>query len=306
MRNRFLTVLSGVLLAVSVHAQPNVFPVTTMNCYFFFGGSVSGRNFDQPKTAQGYWQKAVNLVSLLPTNAPLLVALQEVGWQREVGNLARCAATRYRRPYQALFVKGRDTYTDENVGALFDPSRGWGVAKAPARDADLDHVVSKHLVLHLTNAVTSMDVCIVHLLRAISGGVEKQQKQNEALKLWAEKQLAANPRANVIVLGDFNEGKKPGEAGQSLECLVRDGKPLVDSLTLAAGKIKTHADGHAYDRILISEPMTKGTSWLKFNSVSANEHKHGKGDERKLFTDHFPVTAVFTLMKPGGTSSTSP
>ena len=143
-----------------------------------------------------------------------------------------------------------------------------------------------------------MDVCIVHLLRAISGGVEKQQKQNEALKLWAEKQLAANPRANVIFLGDFNEGKKPNEAGQSLECLVRGGKPLVDSLTLAAGKIRTHADGHAYDRILISEAMTKGTAWLKFNSVSSNEHKHGKGDDRRLYTDHFPVTAAFTLATP--------
>ncbi|MCX6896067.1 MAG: hypothetical protein NTZ16_11330, partial [Verrucomicrobia bacterium] len=62
----------------------------------------------------------------------------------------------------------------------------------------------------------------------------------------------------------------------------------------------------AYDRILLSPALVKGESWLKFNSISANEHKHGKGDDRKLYTDHFPVTAVFTLAKPGGTSSTSP
>jgi endonuclease/exonuclease/phosphatase family metal-dependent hydrolase len=300
---RFLVTLFVVWLSAGdLCAQPKPFLVTTLNCYLFFGGgSQTNRDFKQPRTAQDYWKKAGNLVSLLPADAPLLVAFEEIGKLREVEHLAQTAAARYRRRFQPVFVQGKDTFTSENVGAMLCLDYGWGLSEKPARDDGLDPHLSKHLVLHLTNAVTSMDVCIVHLLRVISGGVEKQVKQNEALKTWAEEQLAKNPRANVVILGDFNETKNPGDAGQSIECLVRDGRPLVDALTFASGKIKTHADGHAYDRILLSPAVVKGESWLKFQSISSQAHSHGKGNERMWFTDHFPVTVALTLVKPAAT-----
>ncbi len=293
------TLLVGFFSFGNLSAQTKPLLITTLNCYLFFGGgNQTNREFNQPRNTQDYWKKTSNLVSLLPTNAPLLVAFQEVGKLREVEHLAQAAATRYQHRYQPIFVQGKDTFTSENVGAMLCPDFGWGLAERPERDADLDSHLSKHLVLHLTNSVTSLDVCIVHLLRALGGEKEKQTQQNEALKLWAEQILSKNPKANVIILGDFNEVKNVGDASASVAYLVHDGKPLTDSFTLAGGKIRTHADGHAYDRILLSPAIVNGESWLKFQSVSAHAHPHGKGADKLWFTDHFPVTAAFNYANP--------
>jgi len=54
-------------------------------------------------------------------------------------------------------VRGRDPATSQNVGAILDPSRGWGVNGRPARLADLEHELSKHLVVRLTNTVAAPD-----------------------------------------------------------------------------------------------------------------------------------------------------
>jgi len=49
------------------------------------------------------------------------------------------------------------------------------------------------------------------------------------------------------------------------------------------------ADGKAFDRILVSDAIARGLSGLKLESVSVLWHRHGKGPERRLCTDHFPV-----------------
>ncbi len=67
---------------------------------------------------------------------------------------------------------------------------------------------------------------------------------------------------------------------------------MVDALTTLTGKISTHTDGKAYDRILVSDAMAKGLSGLKLEGVTIVRHRHGKGEERRLYTDHFPVIAT--------------
>jgi hypothetical protein len=57
-----------------------------------------------------------------------------------------------------LFVRGHDTATGQNVGAILDTFRGWGVYGKASRVSDLEREVSKHLVVRLTNAVRSMDI----------------------------------------------------------------------------------------------------------------------------------------------------
>jgi hypothetical protein len=68
--------------------------------------------------------------------------------------------------------------------------------------------------------------------------------------------------------------------------------PMVDSLSLLSGKISTHVDGKAYDRIFVPDPMAKGLNKLKLESVTIQKHRHGKGEERRVYTDHFPVVAA--------------
>jgi endonuclease/exonuclease/phosphatase family metal-dependent hydrolase len=150
--------------------------------------------------------------------------------------------------------------------------------------------------VELTNsfAHTSLEFCIVHLRRGIGKyGLLEQHDQDVALEKWAATQLAKNPRENLIVLGDFNESKPPGNPAQSLWPLVETNAPLHDPFALLTGqKIRTHANGDAYDRILLSGAIMDGAAGLKFENISVREHPYAKGTNRYWFTDHFPVTAT--------------
>jgi two-component system chemotaxis response regulator CheB len=186
--------------------------------------------------------------------------------------------------------------TGQNVGAILDTSSGWGVYGRPSRVSDLERELSKHLVVRLTNAVTSMDICVAHLRRPISSdGIEKQKSQCRALLRWAMRHLSGDLKANVVILGDFNEGHPIGSDSQALDVLFQAKPPLVDALGTLSGKITTHTDGKAYDRILVSDAIAKGLNRLKLERVVIQQHRHGKGEERRIYTDHFPVVAVVRL-----------
>jgi len=278
----------------SATAQTGRVSITTMNCYAFFGGGETKMQLGQPRTTEDFWRKAQNLVGLWPANPPMFIGLQEIGGAREAVYLSRYAATRYQHSFQPVFAGTKDTYTEEAVGALVDLSQGWGIAGKPGRDPALDKALSKHLVIKLTNSFTSLEICVVHLRRPIGKyATLEQQDQNAALKKWAAGRLAKNPRANLVILGDFNESKAPGDATASVAALQPPGGPLRDSFLQVKGHSQTHADGKAFDRIFFSEPMLKGEAGLKFENVSVQEHTHGKNADKYWFTDHFPVTASF-------------
>ena len=297
MRRRAMILFLLWAAAFSAPAQGGKFSITTLNCYAFFGGGETTMALGQPQTAPDYWRKAQNLVGLWPTNAPVFVALEEIGGAREAGYLAQFAAARYRHRFQPVFTDTKDKYTGEAVGALVDLSQGWGIVGKPGRDPELDKDLSKHLVVKLTNSVTSLEICIVHLRRPIGKYPKlEQQDQCKALKKWADGRLANNPRANLIVLGDFNEPKPPGDAEAGVAALAQSAGAMRDAFSVAGGNFRTHANGKAYDRIIFSEPMLGGDAGLKFEKVSVLPHTHGKGAEKYEFTDHFPVTAVFATV----------
>ena len=155
---------------------------------------------------------------------------------------------------------------------------------------------AKHLVVRLTNAVTSMDICVVHLRRPLgSDGIEKQKNQCRALLKWAMRHLSGDPKANLVILGDFNEGHPVGSDSQALDVLFQAKPPLVGTLSTLSGKISTHAAGKAYDRILVSDAIAKGLNRLKLERVVIQPHRHGKGEERRLYTDHFSVVMILRL-----------
>jgi endonuclease/exonuclease/phosphatase family metal-dependent hydrolase len=155
--------------------------------------------------------------------------------------------------------------------------------------------VSKHLVVRLTNAVRSLDICVVHLRRPLGAdGAEKQKGQCRALLRWAMRHLGKDPKANLVIMGDFNEGSPVASEHQALSVLFQARPPMVDSLSLLAGQVSTHTDGKAYDRILVSDAVAKGLDGLTLESVTVQKHRHGKGAERRLYTDHFPVVVVLS------------
>jgi len=54
------------------------------------------------------------------------------------------------------------------------------------------------------------------------------------------------------------------------------------------------ADG-VEDRILVSDEIAKGTNGLKLDRVVLQQHRLGKGEERRSYTDHYPVGAILRL-----------
>jgi len=270
--------------------------IGTLNCYWFFDQEDVNKKADKPHGKQEYELKAGHLIGLLPQEPPLFLGLQEIGCNEELQAMARSAQARYKHPYQALFVKGKDSATGQNVGAILDTGRGWGVYGRPSRVSDLERSLSKHLVVRLTNATTTLDVCVVHLRRPMdNGGAEKQIDQNRALMRWAMGHLAKNPKANLIILGDFNEAKKVGDPKQALAVIFKSQPPMFDALTTLNRKIRTHTDGKAYDRIIVSEAVKRGLAGMKLETVQIQSHTHGNGPNRRLYTDHFPVVAVFDV-----------
>ena len=285
------------LAVFSASAEANRLSLTTLNCGAFFGGGETRIELGQPRTSPEYWTKARNLVDLWPTNAPLLVALEEIGGAREAVYLSRFAAERYQHTFQPIFAETKDTFTEEAVGALLDLSQGWKISGKPGRVPELDSAVSKHLVVRLTNNFSALEICVVHLRRPIGQyGRRAQDKQCAALKAWTSARLAKNPHENLVIIGDFNEAKKPGDATAALAPLLAPPPGLHDAFVLTGGKARTHANGQAYDRVLISPALAQGDAGIKFVTVSVQPHKHGKGEEKKLFSDHFPVTATFALV----------
>lgn len=105
--------------------------------------------------------------------------------------------------------------------------------------------------------------------------------------------LAKDPKANLVILGDFNEGSPVGDKSQSLAVLFQAQPPLIDVFDHFKGKPVTHTAGKAFDRILISDGLFRGASGLKFSGVEILKHSHGKGEQRLLYTDHYPVVATF-------------
>lgn len=293
---RWAAILLCLLAGVAARGQESIH-IATLNCYWFFNGNETNGRADLPRTKIEYTTKAGHLIGLLPAEAPLLVGVQEIGDQNDIQVLARSATARFKRPYRALFAQGKDTATGQDVGAIFNTAAGWGVYGRASRVSDLERELSKHLVVRLTNAVTSMDICVVHLRRPIGAeGYEKQVEQCRALLRWGMRHLATDPKANLVILGDFNEGKQVGRADQSLAVLFQTRPPMCDALSMVDGKVATHADGRAYDRIMLSDAIVKGSAKLRFETVEIRSHRHGKGDERRAYTDHFPVIVTLRIV----------
>ena len=72
-------------------------------------------------------------------------------------------------------------------------------------------------------------------------------------------------------------------------CCSRPGPRSLTCSTSGRGKTMTHEDGNAYGRIIVFETVAKALAGLKVENVTAQKHRYGRGPDRRLYRDHYPV-----------------
>ncbi|PTX94761.1 hypothetical protein DB346_22390 [Verrucomicrobia bacterium LW23] len=271
--------------------------IATLNCMWFFAadGSEDGelRDSDRPRTREMYERKSGHLIGMLPRDPPLFIGLQEVGGKISVETLTQSATKRYGRAYQGLFVQGKDTYTGQDVAALFDTTQGWKLVGQPARHADLERTLAKHLVVTLEKNGVRLHICVVHL-RVPKNGDNRQADQVEALLRWTAHHNSRGDN-NVVIMGDMNEGGRANSDDQNLQPLLRNG--MHDSVfDITNRHIPTHGGHRALDRILISGALRNGSDGLALTDAGVIPHAYTRRNNSvdwMEYSDHFAVWAIF-------------
>ena len=159
------------------------------------------------------------VAAVLSRNGPPdLMALQEV----EGCDVLRTVADALARgaggaEYDALFVKGRDTYTGQNVAVL--ARRGLGAAGAAERDERREAYgcgyaaaemptsgVSKHLIARFdVEGLGRVSLVVVHLKAFPTDARSCAQREAQAAVVQAVVRSEMAAGNEVIVLGDFND-----------------------------------------------------------------------------------------------------
>jgi hypothetical protein len=118
---------------------------------------------------------------------------------------------------------------------------GWTVI-SKGRVGALDKIVSKHLLVLATHEKERVYFLAVHQLRPIGAQAEKHDRQLAAIGEWVKEQLAREPGATVVVLGDTNNSNRAPLYGIGHE---------VGELN---GFAATHLSGKAFDRLVVAGP----------------------------------------------------
>lgn len=262
----------ALFLVLAVAALATDLKIGSLNTYLFFDPSVdhAGKVEDVNRmTAQQYQSKIANLATF--TKGYHVVALQETGGRAEVTALSAAAGMSW------AWTKGKDTATGEEVALLYHLP-GWKVA-SKGRVAELDRVVSKHLLVLATREKDRVYFLVVHLLRPIGTQAEKQAKQREAIGAWVTGLLQRETGATVVVLGDTNTSEK-----QSLYGVGREAGELNN---FAA----THITGKCYDRLVVAGVG----KWTGVEILKPPYGKKPNDANKRVWTDHFFVGATLRV-----------
>ena len=265
MKHHKLTTLFLALFVCSISYSGEL-AVSSLNAYFCFSPNYpagSLKNTPRPETQEEYVRKISNLSTLVNTSS--IVGLQEVEKQ-SVADLAT------ELKFKQAFVKGRDTYTAQDVGILVSPNV---TLSSHGRVKELDKLVTKHLLVKAKlSDGTKVNILNVHLIRPIGEAATKHAAQLGVIQTWAETLISQGE--NVIVMGDFNATGK-----ELLGAQFRDAINEVPSA-------KTGLFGKALDHIYVSPSIT-------IKTVQIKQPPYGKKPNdlnKRLWTDHFAVTAV--------------
>jgi hypothetical protein len=262
----------ALLLFLAAAALAADIKIGTLNAYLLFDPTIDhrGKVDDANRmTTDQYRTKLANLASL--TKGYQIVALQETGGRAEVTALATAASMSW------IWTKGNDTATGQEVGILHNLP-GWKVT-SKGRVADLDRVVSKHLLVQATKDQHRIYILGVHLLRPIGAQAEKQARQREAIGTWATALLSREPGATVVIVGDTNNSDR-----HSLYGIGRD-----------AGELNafapTHLTNKCYDRLVVAG----AGKWTAIEILKPPYGKRPNDTIKRVWTDHFFVGAALRV-----------
>ncbi len=268
---RALSVLRAGLfsLLVVVAAQAADLRVATLNCMLLFDPAVqhSGKlDEENALTAEAYQRKIENLVSL--TTGYEVIGLQEIGGRTEIEALAKAGG------YEWAFAKGKDTYTGQEVGALYKLP-GWKITGI-GRVGALDKVLSKHLAFTASKGSETIHFLVIHLIRPIGKQAEKHQRQLTAITEWALELQRLHPKDAIVILGDTNSDQTP---------LLAVGTEAGALNRWAA----THLTGKAFDRLVAINGI--------WSAAEVKRPPYGKKPNdlnKRLWTDHFLLGATLS------------
>lgn len=272
------------LFVATLGAEAAEISIGSLNAFHLFDPIMTRKGV----TAEGnrysvdvYQRKLANLGSMFSSGSPDFVAVQEIGGREEAEALSKQVG------YGFSFVKGRDTYTGQNVALLSRLASGFRSTTAK-RVSELDRVVSKHALVRISSADSErpLYVLAVHLLRPIGENQEKHAAQLQAIARWADTVIELDPASVVVIVGDFNS--RETNAAQTILGPTR--LPARD-IGADTGFQATHLDGRPYDRIIVIGDN------VKVSSLTIQRPPYGKrpNDSNKLlWTDHFYIQAQIT------------
>ena len=149
---------------------------------------------------------------------------------------------------------------------------GWAVS-SKGRVAELDRVVSKHLLVLATKGQERVYFLAVHLLRPIGPQADKQAKQREAIGAWATGLLSREPGATVLVVGDTNFSDR--------KTLYGVGREAGELNAFSA----THLTNKCYDRLVVAGVG----KWAGIEVLRPPYGPRPNDANKRVWTDHYFV-----------------
>jgi len=309
--------------------------IGTWNIKFFYDHDKTDNNSNLGKEMSApdeqKWKERVKLTAAaIAQIKPTLLGLQEIENKKVVEELAAELKTSHGLEYTVGFIQGNDPYTEQDVAFLAAKRPGTLTYKRvedaglTLTNTNLFKIPSKHLALQLVHtrpdgAALRLTVMVAHLKAGGNPDEPQRVRQSRVLNRWAEKLMTAGAGEGVIVLGDFNAGKKFATTtatdgvgvlrGMETVAVADDMIDLNEYLDVADRR--THVSGRELDRILVSPNLIDDTG-LVFKSVANYRHLVVRGtgpdntpnkptfydyaiNEADL-SDHYPLVAKFKFV----------
>jgi len=263
----------SLLIIFSIHCVAGTIKVSTLNTMWCFNSqSAIKSQVSAPKdmTAEQYQKKIYNLSGFI--NGNNIVAIQEIGGVSELNDLILS------NHYNVAFTQGRDTYTGQNVGILYNIP-DWTMVNS-GRIPILNKILSKHLCVVFKNK-TSPEILIIltyHLIRPIGNNKDKHHEQINALNQWASA-IIKLPNTRIILLGDSNSTTKSNIFPELTDAAQQYGYPSTQLMNAPLDRIN-----YSSKITLVNYTVSKPPYGNKPNAYN-----------KTIWTDHSLVTAEFKL-----------
>lgn len=305
--------------------------IGTWNIKFFYDDdktdnkSKLGKAQTAPSKAQ--WDERVKLTAAAVAKMkPTLLGLQEIENKKVVEDLVKALKDDHGLDYTVGFIKGTDTFTEQDVAFLAQKREGTltytrveDVPDLGIGNTNLFKVPSKHLALTVAHATPEggrqrLTVIVAHLKAGGTADEPQRMRQARVLNKWATKLMAADTGEAVIVMGDMNANKKFAQTssadamgvlrGFETTSVTDDMFDLNEHLDVADRR--THASNKELDRIVVS-PNLLDDRGLVFKKIENFRHLVVRGSgvdgsggtfytrpvaEADL-SDHYPLIATF-------------